>query len=81
MEPEFIAKNAGARICVFEKYITIKESLFSKDVMIPFKEISSVESGILGLKINTKDRNDYRIALKSDDKEKIKNLIFAKLTE
>lgn len=81
MEPEFVAKNAGAKVCIFDKYITVKKSLISKDVMIPFKEISSVESGLLGLEINTKDKNSYKVALKSADKEKVKNFIYGKLTE
>jgi hypothetical protein len=36
---------------------------------------------MLGLEINTKDKNSYKVALKSDDKEKVKNLIYEKLVE
>lgn len=70
MEASYVAKNAGAKLCIFDKYITVKKNLISKDVMIPFKEISSIESGLLNLEINTKDKRSYKVALKNSDKKR-----------
>lgn len=79
MEPIFIAKNVGAKIVIYDNYLTLKSSFLSKETMIPFKEISSVESSLLYLEINTKDRRDYKISLKNNDKKKVKEILFGKL--
>lgn len=81
MEANYVAKNVGAKLCVYDKYITVKQSFISKEIMIPFKEISSIESGILGLEINTKDKRSYKISLTNDDKKKIKEIIYEKISE
>lgn len=81
MEANYVAKNVGAKVCIYDKYITIKESFISKEVMIPFKEISSVESGILRLEINTKDKRSYKVSLQAADKKKIREMIYEKISE
>ena len=81
MDAIYTAKNAGAKVCIFDKYITVKKNIFAKDVMIPFKEISSIESGIIALEINTKDKRSYKVSLQSADKKKVQELIYEKLSE
>lgn len=71
----------GARVCVYDKYITLKSSLLAKDVTIPTKEISSVESGLISLEINTKDKRSYKVAVKSADKQIIIDMIREKMIE
>ncbi len=81
MEPNYTANNAGARVCIFDKYITIKRSFLSKEIMIPIKEIASVESGIINLEINTRDKNSYKVALKNSDKIAVRDMIYEKISE
>lgn len=70
----------GARICIFENYLTIRAGLFSREVTIPFREVSSVESGFIHLEVNTKDKRSYTIALKKSDQRNVVELILQKLT-
>lgn len=81
MEPNFVAKNAGAKVCVYDKYITLKSSLVSRDVTIPMKEISSIENGLIYLEVHTKDKRSYKVALRGSDKEKVVNKIREKIIE
>lgn len=81
MEPQYVAKNAGAKVCIYDKYMTVKKSLVSGEVTIPYKEVASVESGFIGLEINTKDKRCYKVSLRNSDKEKIKQLIIEKISE
>lgn len=81
MEPNFTAKNMGARVCVYDKYITVKPSLLAKEVTIPMKEISSVESGLINLEVNTKDKRSYKVALKSADKQTVVDMLRDKMIE
>jgi hypothetical protein len=81
MDPIFIAKNAGAKVCIFDKYITLKKSFLSSEITIPIKEISAVEEGIISIKIITKDRKDYTVSLKSKDKKLLMNVIRSKISE
>lgn len=81
MEPIFIAKNAGAKVCVFDKYVTLKKSILSSEITIPIKEISSIEEGFINIKIYTKDKKDYTVSLKNQDKKEVVNIIRNKITE
>ncbi len=71
----------GARVCIYDKYITLKPSLLAKEVTIPLKEISSVESGLINLEVNTKDKRSYKVALKGPDKQTVIDMIREKMIE
>ena len=81
MTPLFIAKNGGAKVQVFDSYITVKANFLSREVSIPLQNISSVSYGFLTTDVNTNDGMTHKVALRKKDKDKLREVLTKKLNE